>query len=197
MDENGSKEDGKHLPPPQAPKHRKAKSCDNDGFRAGKLDGSLAVVKQSEDPRSDFRRSMLNMIVENKIVTGDELRELLRRFLELNAPHHHDAILWAFTEIWDEVFAAPTELRLEPPRQQPGSERHLVAGTVNRHGACSNATHCYYHVLVLPDSPLEQLVQYCLPASGTVERGRVLVVGWMEMVERPESPCIEWAVARR
>ncbi|KAL5216228.1 hypothetical protein ABZP36_007629 [Zizania latifolia] len=119
MDENGSKEDGKHLPPPQAPKHRKAKSCDNDGFRAGKLDGSLAVVKQSEDPRSDFRRSMLNMIVENKIVTGDELRELLRRFLELNAPHHHDAILWAFTEIWDEVFAASPELRLDPPRPQP------------------------------------------------------------------------------
>ncbi|KAG8043309.1 hypothetical protein GUJ93_ZPchr2161g7122 [Zizania palustris] len=123
MDKGGSTEDGKHLPPPQAPKHRKAKSCDNDGFSAGKLDGSLAVVKQSEDPLSDFRRSMLNMIVENRIVTGDDLRDLLRRFLELNAPHHHDAILRAFTDIWDEVFAAPPEPRLDPPMQQPHQHR--------------------------------------------------------------------------
>jgi uncharacterized protein (TIGR01568 family) len=121
VDKGGSKEDSKHCPPPpQAPKHRKTKSCDNnDGFTAGKLDGSLAVVKQSEDPRGDFRRSMLNMIVENRIVTGDELRELLHRFLELNAPHHHDAILRAFAEIWDEVFAGPDEPRHGPPRPPP------------------------------------------------------------------------------
>jgi uncharacterized protein (TIGR01568 family) len=70
------------------------------------LQGSVAVVKQSDDPLRDFRRSMLQMIVENGIVAGEDLREMLRRFLTLNAPHHHDAILRAFAEIWDDVFVA-------------------------------------------------------------------------------------------
>ncbi|KAF7079811.1 hypothetical protein CFC21_083992 [Triticum aestivum] len=70
------------------------------------LDGSVAVVKQSEDPLSDFRQSMVQMIVENGIIAGEELRQMLRRFLTLNAPHHHDVILRAFAEIWDAVFAA-------------------------------------------------------------------------------------------
>lgn len=104
-------------------------SCDNSngfGGGSGRLDGSVAVVKQSEDPLGDFRRSMLNMIVENGIVTGDELRELLRRFLALNAPRHHDAILRAFAEIWDEVFAPAAAATAEreprptaPRRRQP------------------------------------------------------------------------------
>ncbi|WVZ86809.1 hypothetical protein U9M48_033537 [Paspalum notatum var. saurae] len=106
------------------PKHRKAKSSG-----AVRLDGSVAVVKQSEDPLSDFRRSMVNMIVENRIATGDELRELLRHFLALNAPHHHDAILRAFTEIWDEAFSSSAKAtphrepaaaaRATPPRPRP------------------------------------------------------------------------------
>jgi len=87
----------------------------------------VAVVKQSDDPLSDFRRSMVNMIVENRIATGDELRELLRHFLALNAPHHHDAILRAFTEVWDEAFSAktaaaprrPAATRQTPPRPRP------------------------------------------------------------------------------
>ncbi|EMS58508.1 hypothetical protein TRIUR3_27873 [Triticum urartu] len=70
------------------------------------LDGSVAVVKQSEDPLSDFRQSMVQMIVENGIIAGEELRQMLRRFLTLNAPHHHDVILRAFAEIWEAVFAA-------------------------------------------------------------------------------------------
>ncbi|KAM0924339.1 hypothetical protein ACQ4PT_004967 [Festuca glaucescens] len=73
------------------------------------LDGSVAVVKQSEDPLGDFRRSMAQMIVEHGIVAGEELREMLRRFLNLNAPHHHGVILRAFAEIWDAVFAASVD----------------------------------------------------------------------------------------
>ncbi|XP_047063992.1 ras-associated and pleckstrin homology domains-containing protein 1-like [Lolium rigidum] len=110
------------------PKHRKARSCDATGnTNSYRLDGSVAVVKQSEDPLADFRRSMLNMIVENGIVAGDELRELLRRFLALNAPRHHDAILRAFAEIWDEVFAAPET----QPREQPTC-RQTAAATRQR-----------------------------------------------------------------
>uniref|UniRef100_A0A8R7UUQ7 Transcription repressor n=1 Tax=Triticum urartu TaxID=4572 RepID=A0A8R7UUQ7_TRIUA len=70
------------------------------------LEHNVAVVKQSEDPLSDFRQSMVQMIVENGIIAGEELRQMLRRFLTLNAPHHHDVILRAFAEIWEAVFAA-------------------------------------------------------------------------------------------
>jgi uncharacterized protein (TIGR01568 family) len=110
-DKGGKKKDDANnmVPTPQAPNHRKAKSCDAGPARLdGGLSVGVAVVKQSDDPLSDFRRSMVNMIVENRIVTGDELRALLRHFLALNAPHHHDAILRAFTEIWDEAFSAKT-----------------------------------------------------------------------------------------
>ncbi|XP_051193796.1 uncharacterized protein [Lolium perenne] len=72
---------------------------------ARRIEESVAVVKESADPLADFRRSMLQMIVEKEIVGGDELRELLHRFLSLNAPHHHHLILRAFAEIWEEVFS--------------------------------------------------------------------------------------------
>jgi uncharacterized protein (TIGR01568 family) len=100
---------------PQAPNHRKAKS----------YDGTVAVVKQSDDPLGDFRRSMVNMIVENRIATVDELRDLLRHFLALNAPHHHDAILRAFTEIWDEAFPTKAQHRESSASRRP-SARHAA-----------------------------------------------------------------------
>ncbi|EER92948.1 hypothetical protein BDA96_01G558900 [Sorghum bicolor] len=66
---------------------------------------SVAVVTESEDPLGDFRRSMAQMIVENGITGGAELRELLRRFLALNAACHHHLILRAFADVWDELFS--------------------------------------------------------------------------------------------
>ncbi|XP_066387602.1 transcription repressor OFP8-like [Miscanthus floridulus] len=72
---------------------------------SGRVEESVAVVKESADPLGDFRRSMLQMIVENEIVGRAELRELLHRFLSLNSPHHHHLILRAFADIWEEVFA--------------------------------------------------------------------------------------------
>ncbi|CAN6233951.1 unnamed protein product [Urochloa humidicola] len=96
--------------------------CDVDG--AG-LEGSVAVVKQSEDPLGDFRRSMLQMIVENGIVASEDLREMLRRFLTLNAPHHHDAILRAFAEIWDDVFVAAAAIDCATT---PGPRRESLPG---------------------------------------------------------------------
>ncbi|KAF8698494.1 hypothetical protein HU200_035235 [Digitaria exilis] len=84
--------------------HRRTVS-EGGGGGSGRVEESVAVVKESADPLADFRRSMLQMIVENEIVGGDELRELLHRFLSLNSPHHHHLILRAFAEIWEEVFA--------------------------------------------------------------------------------------------
>ncbi|XP_065019247.1 transcription repressor OFP7-like [Musa acuminata AAA Group] len=69
------------------------------------LEDSIVVVKETEDPLGEFRRSMLHMIVEKEIVDGAELRELLRRFLALNSQRHHRTILRAFAEIWDDVFS--------------------------------------------------------------------------------------------
>ncbi|CAL9092562.1 unnamed protein product [Musa textilis] len=69
-----------------------------------RVEESVAVVKETEDPLGEFRSSMLQMIVEKEIVDGEELRELLRCFLALNSPRHHDTILRAFAEIWEEVF---------------------------------------------------------------------------------------------
>ncbi|KAL5213503.1 hypothetical protein ABZP36_024350 [Zizania latifolia] len=125
----------KKLQPPPPQEHRKVKSgCDgddatgkigdrgDDGVGVG-LDGSVAVVKQSDDPLGDFRQSMLQMIVENGIVAGEDLREMLRRFLALNAPHHHDVILRAFAEIWDDVFAAS----LYPAAPTSGHETVVAA----------------------------------------------------------------------
>ncbi|KAL6641370.1 hypothetical protein ACP70R_019551 [Stipagrostis hirtigluma subsp. patula] len=85
-------------------RHRRTGS-EGCGGGSGRVAESVAVVKESADPLGDFRRSMLQMIVEKEIVGGAELRELLQRFLSLNSPHHHHLILRAFAEIWEEVFA--------------------------------------------------------------------------------------------
>ncbi|GJN21845.1 hypothetical protein PR202_gb09364 [Eleusine coracana subsp. coracana] len=144
----------KKLPPPTK-EHRKAKRDGDFITRVSNkenqfvvdgagLVGSVAVVKQSDDPRGDFRRSMLQLIVENGIVAGEDLREMLRRFLALNAPHHHDAILRAFAEIWDDVFVAAAALdggaaatpgrhTVVVSRRDTGSIRTFVPVTPPRH----------------------------------------------------------------
>ncbi|XP_022963122.1 transcription repressor OFP6-like isoform X1 [Cucurbita moschata] len=67
---------------------------------------SVAVEKDSDDPYLDFRHSMVQMILENEIYSKDDLRGLLRCFLQLNSPSHHGIIVRAFAEIWDSVFSA-------------------------------------------------------------------------------------------
>ncbi|XWS28525.1 hypothetical protein CRYUN_Cryun25bG0077300 [Craigia yunnanensis] len=66
---------------------------------------SIAVVKDSNDPYQDFRHSMLQMIIEKQIYSKDDLQELLQCFLELNSPCHHDVIVKAFMEIWNQVIS--------------------------------------------------------------------------------------------
>ena len=88
----------------QGRRHRRTAS-EGGGGGSGRVEESVAVVKESADPLADFRRSMLQMIVEKEILGDAELRELLHRFLSLNSPRHHHLILRAFAEIWEEVFA--------------------------------------------------------------------------------------------
>ncbi|XP_058762549.1 transcription repressor OFP6-like [Vicia villosa] len=65
----------------------------------------VAVEKDSDYPYLDFRHSMLQMILENEICCKDDLRELLKCFLELNSVEHHGIIIRAFTEIRNRVFS--------------------------------------------------------------------------------------------
>uniref|UniRef100_A0A5K1CTS3 Transcription repressor n=2 Tax=Nymphaea colorata TaxID=210225 RepID=A0A5K1CTS3_9MAGN len=105
--------------------HRQTKS-------ARRVGESVAVVKASEDPLSDFRWSMIQMIVEKEIVAVDDLRDLLHCFLSLNSPHHHDVILRAFLDVWDDLFSSPDHHR---HHQQEGG---ATIGSSN----CPFAHHC-------------------------------------------------------
>ncbi|KAG6403552.1 hypothetical protein SASPL_135777 [Salvia splendens] len=61
---------------------------------------SFAIVKASFDPENDFKESMMEMIVENKIRASKELEELLACYLSLNPNQYHDTIIKAFQQIW-------------------------------------------------------------------------------------------------
>lgn len=70
----------------------------------GKVQRSIAVVKRSYDPYGDFRRSMVEMIVEKEMYTAGDLEQLLYCFLLLNSPHHHQVIVEVFSEILEALF---------------------------------------------------------------------------------------------
>ncbi|CAI9284191.1 unnamed protein product [Lactuca saligna] len=65
---------------------------------------SLTVVKWSKEPYDDFKKSMLEMILEKKMFEAKDLEQLLQCFLSLNSKHHHADIISAFTEIWELLF---------------------------------------------------------------------------------------------
>ncbi|KAM7524181.1 hypothetical protein LguiA_014083 [Lonicera macranthoides] len=72
----------------------------------GKVKESFAIVKKSEDPYEDFRRSMMEMVLEKEMFEERDLEELLKCFLSLNSRDHHGVIVEAFSEIWEGIFAA-------------------------------------------------------------------------------------------
>ncbi|KAF2299914.1 hypothetical protein GH714_005948 [Hevea brasiliensis] len=71
---------------------RRMVSCKADG----KVKESVPVVKKSEDPYEDFKRSMLEMILEKQMFEAKDLEELLQCFLSLNSRQYHGAIVEAF-----------------------------------------------------------------------------------------------------
>ncbi|KAJ4964233.1 hypothetical protein NE237_024172 [Protea cynaroides] len=74
-----------------------------------KVRESFAIIKRSEDPYEDFKRSMLEMIVEKQMFNARDLEQLLHCFLSLNSPQHHETIVAAFSEIWEILFCKSTE----------------------------------------------------------------------------------------
>ncbi|XP_047312959.1 transcription repressor OFP4-like [Impatiens glandulifera] len=61
---------------------------------------SFAIVKSSFDPQTDFKDSMVEMIIENNIRASKDLEELLSLYLSLNSDEYHDLIVKAFEQIW-------------------------------------------------------------------------------------------------
>lgn len=61
---------------------------------------SFAVVKASFDPEKDFRESMMEMILENKIRDSKDLEDLLACYLSLNSDEYHHLIINVFEQIW-------------------------------------------------------------------------------------------------
>ncbi|OAY60715.1 transcription repressor OFP7 [Manihot esculenta] len=70
----------------------------------GKVRESFAVVKKSEDPYKDFKRSMMEMILEKQMYEVNDLEQLLQCFLSLNSRRYHGIIIEAFSEIWEDLF---------------------------------------------------------------------------------------------
>ncbi|XVF62010.1 hypothetical protein PTKIN_Ptkin08bG0182100 [Pterospermum kingtungense] len=71
----------------------------------GKVRESFAVVKKSEDPYEDFKRSMMEMILQKQMFEDKDLEQLLHCFLSLNSRDQHGVIVQAFVEIWEALFS--------------------------------------------------------------------------------------------
>ncbi|KAJ3680939.1 hypothetical protein LUZ60_015428 [Juncus effusus] len=84
-------------------KHRKSNARKSDARKSESKNGALdgfAVVKSSSDPQKDFKDSMVEMIMENKICKSKDLEELLACYLSLNSAEYHDVIVKVFEQIW-------------------------------------------------------------------------------------------------
>ncbi|XP_022962560.1 transcription repressor OFP7-like [Cucurbita moschata] len=69
-----------------------------------KMGESLVQVKRSKEPQEDFKRSMVQMILEKEIFEAKGLEDLLQCYLALNSPEHHGIIVGAFSEVWEFLF---------------------------------------------------------------------------------------------
>lgn len=112
---------------PQQPNHHHHHhyhSCSSSSSSNSKAaDTARAVTVDSTDPYTDFRDSMLEMIVEMGIYRSDELRRLLRRYLELNSLSHRRVIVRAFADAHRAAFG-PRSLG------SPASDASMSATTV-------------------------------------------------------------------
>ncbi|KAH9611404.1 hypothetical protein KSS87_018330, partial [Heliosperma pusillum] len=81
----------------------------------GKVRESYAVVKRSENPYNDFRRSMAEMVVEKNMFDRKDMEELLRCFLSLNSESLHGVIVEAFVDIWDALFCPGPDVAVTEP----------------------------------------------------------------------------------
>ncbi|CAK9153765.1 unnamed protein product [Ilex paraguariensis] len=85
------------------------KSVSSSSSSGRSLSDSLAIMKSSQDPQRDFRESMVEMIMENKIRASKDLEDLLACYLSLNSDEYHELIIGVFKQIWFDI----SDIRLE------------------------------------------------------------------------------------
>nr|GMD48930.1 transcription repressor OFP8-like [Ipomoea batatas] len=61
--------------------------------KRGWTGGWSAIEKSTSDPYGEFRKSMMEMIVEKQIFRAEDLNSLLHCFLSLNSPFFHQVIV--------------------------------------------------------------------------------------------------------
>lgn len=64
----------------------------------------VAMEKSSLDPREDFRESILEMIISNRINEANDLRRLLNCYISINSEECSGIILEAFHEVCTDLF---------------------------------------------------------------------------------------------
>jgi uncharacterized protein (TIGR01568 family) len=64
----------------------------------------VAMEKCSDDPREDFRESMIEMIMTNRIQEPKDLRSLLNYYISMNSDEYHGIILEVFHEVCSNLF---------------------------------------------------------------------------------------------
>lgn len=111
-----------------------ARRQEEEEEEAAAVAGGFAVVKRSDDPRGDFRRSMAEMVVGRGIYDADGLERLLRCFLALNDRRHRWDIVAAFGDVWEAVFSNP-----------PPSHSHAAAAAASHASSCKAAAAAVPH----------------------------------------------------
>ncbi|KAI4295966.1 hypothetical protein L6164_035959 [Bauhinia variegata] len=66
----------------------------------------VAMEKSSYDPREDFRESMVEMIMTNRLQDPKDLRNLLNYYISMNSEEYHSLILDVFHEVCTNLFSS-------------------------------------------------------------------------------------------
>ncbi|KAK2644628.1 hypothetical protein Ddye_019823 [Dipteronia dyeriana] len=77
---------------------------DHDHHQETRFIVMVAMEKCSYDPREDFKESMIEMIMANRIEEAKDLRSLLNYYMSMNSKEYHGIILEVFYEVCSNLF---------------------------------------------------------------------------------------------
>ncbi|KAG6641809.1 hypothetical protein CIPAW_09G098900 [Carya illinoinensis] len=80
------------------------RSPQRSGHEGTKFVLVMAMEKCSYDPREDFRESMVEMIIANRIQEPKDLCSLLNYYISMNSEEYHGIILEIFHEVCTHLF---------------------------------------------------------------------------------------------
>ncbi|KAL5578744.1 hypothetical protein UlMin_011186 [Ulmus minor] len=66
------------------------------------------MEKNSDDPREDFRESIVDMIMANRIEEPKDLHSLLNYYVSMNSEEYHGIILEIFHDVCTRLFLSCT-----------------------------------------------------------------------------------------